>query len=310
MTQPAGVLPVLSVPFTSTDSIEFAALRKEVEWLLDAGADGVTIALVSEILRLDSDERMGLADGVLEANSNRGAVVVSVGAESTAQALRLARHAVSAGATAVMAFPPMTSAASEASLLAHFEALVEATDALPMIVQDASGYAGQPVPLSVCVRLLKRYGADKVQFKPEAEPLGPQLSALLGATDGQARVFEGSGGRALLDAYLRGIVGTMPGPDLAWAIVAMWRALQQDALDRAYAIQAELSPILGFLSSLDSYIAVEKELLMEQGVFGDARRRGPGSYTLDQQTRRELMVLLARLRKSVAQADPRLAEAG
>lgn len=37
-------------------------------------------------------------------------------------------------------------------------------------------------------------------------------------------IFEGSGGLALVDAYYRGIAGTMPGTDVPWAIVAFWQA--------------------------------------------------------------------------------------
>ena len=92
-------------------------------------------------------------------------------------------------------------------------------------MQDASGYVGRPLAIATQARLLEEFGDDRVLFKPEAAPLGPNLTALRDATGGRARVFEGSGGVALVDSYRRGIVGTMPGAELIEAIVALWNAL-------------------------------------------------------------------------------------
>ncbi len=102
-------------------------------------------------------------------------------------------------------------------------AIVAAID-LPVIVQDASGYVGRPLPIAMQVRLLDEFGAERVMFKPEAAPLGPNLTALRESTGGRARVFEGSGGVALVDSFRRGIVGTMPGAELIQAMVALWQA--------------------------------------------------------------------------------------
>ncbi|MDR1188548.1 MAG: dihydrodipicolinate synthase family protein [Bifidobacteriaceae bacterium] len=295
MTELHGVLPVLSTPFTESDDIDRPALIKETEWLLAAGVDGLVIAMVSEILRLDPGERMALVETTIAAVAGRRPVVVSVGAESTAQSVRLALHAVDAGAAAVMANPPVSTRPTEAELRKHFETVADATGPVPLIVQDASGYVGQAVPLGLMTSLLERFGERKIRFKPEAEPLGPQLSALIGATGGRARVFEGSGGRSLLDSHRRGVIGTMPGSDLAWAMVSLWRALEEGDSSRAYGIQAALAPILTFVSSLDSYVRVEKHLLRIQGVFDNERQRGPTDFILDGQSCRELAILLGRL---------------
>jgi len=63
-------------------------------------------------------------------------------------------------------------------------------------------------------------------------PIGPRLSQLLAATGGKARVFEGTGGIALIDSFQRGIVGTMPGADLIDGIVALWRAPEGPAISK------------------------------------------------------------------------------
>lgn len=284
----AGVLPVLSTPFLTSEELDLTTLAGEIDWLFDHGVDGVVTAMVSEFLRLDPDERRALAEATVAAVNGRGAVVLSAGAESTRQSVRLVEHAVGCGADAVMVNPPLTTTPGEDALRDHFVSLALASGDLPIIVQDASGYVGRPLPLGLLVELLDRFGPDKVQFKPEAEPLGPRLTALLEATGGRARVYEGSGGRALVESHRRGVVGTMPGADIPWAIVGLWRALQ--AGDRALADrwQERITPILTLISSLDSYVAVEKHLLHRQGVLPNTVQRGPVDFVLDEVTAAEV----------------------
>lgn len=295
----AGVLPVVQTPFTDDDAIDPEVLQREIEWLFRQGARGVVVAMVSEVLRLSTDERRLLAQLVCQASRGQGGVVVSVGAESTHTAVALARHAAESGAAALMAIPPLATAAPQSELLAYFTALLEATP-LPLIVQDASGYVGRPLPIELLARLLDEHGPERVWFKPEAVPIGPRLSALRQATSGRARVFEGSGGIALVDSYRRGIVGTMPGADLVAAVVALWGALQRGDDERAYAISLPLSSLVALQAGLDGFLAVEKHLLVRQGVFSNARVRGPVAYRLDAETAAEVDRLFDRLTAVVA----------
>lgn len=268
-------------------TIDDGALRAEIDWLFDSGADGVVVAMVSEILRLATDEQEELGRLVCQHVDGRGPVVLSVGAESTPVALRLARRAESDGASALMAIPPLTVACGAAETGAYFRALADATS-LPLIVQDASGYVGEPLSLELQAELLRAYGEERVQFKPEAVPIGPRLSTLRDATDGRARVFEGSGGAALVDSYARGVAGTMPGPDLVWAIRALWDALAADDRERVRAIDEALSPLMSLVTSLDSYVAFEKHFLVRQGVLPSPRVREPLGLAIDSETRRRL----------------------
>ena len=118
-------------------------------------------------------------------------------------------------------------------------------------------------------------------FKPEAQPLGQRLSALLAATGGAARAYDGSGGVALIDTFRRGVVGSMPGAEVCWAVVAMWRALDRGHYETAYRISLPLSALLAEQVGLDGYLAVEKHLLVKQKVFTSAARRPPLAFKLD-----------------------------
>ena len=184
-----------------------------------------------------------------------------------------------------MAAPPLTTALSVAGHLDYYCELADGIS-LPVIVQDASGYVGRAIPLEVYLQLLDRYGNEKIVFKPEASPIGPNLSALRDATGGRAKIFEGSGGILLIDSYRRGVTGTMPGMDLLDGIVAMWNALECGDNAAAYAIYFPICAIvaLQLQAGLDGFLAVEKYLLVKRKLFESDRRRTPNGWALDLET--------------------------
>jgi len=283
----SGVLAVFQTPYNKDESIDAATLRKEIEWIYDVGADGIVMAMVSETLRLSSEEREHLAELACKYGAKQGTVVISVGAESSILAERYAKHAQKVGAHALMAIPPVSIGIGESELLAYYRRIIEAVK-IPVIVQDASGYVGKPMPIGMQAQLLKEYGPVRVQYKPEATPIGPKLSELRDATKGKARVFEGTGGIALVDSFRRGIVGTMPGADLLRAIVPLWKALNAGEWDRAYRIWQPLACLVDQTKSLDAFLAVEKHLLVKQGVFKNTIVRGPVGFKLDKETTAEV----------------------
>jgi 4-hydroxy-tetrahydrodipicolinate synthase len=275
-------LVVFQTPFHADQSIDEGALRTEIDWIYGCQADGIVMAMVSEVLRLSSEERDQLALLACELGSGRGPVVISVGAESTRVTVRHARHAEFVGADAVMAIPPVSVALGDEETLAYYEAVLEAVS-LPVIVQDASAYVGRPMSIAVQAELERRH-RHRVLFKPEAQPLESRLVALMEATGGRAQVFEGSGGVALLDTHPLGVVGTMPGADLCWALVELWQALEAGDRARAATIHEPLAALVSPASTLDEYLAIEKHLLVKQGVFTSRMVRGPVGFRLDPDT--------------------------
>ncbi|MDB5312236.1 MAG: araD [Gemmataceae bacterium] len=284
-----GVLAIAHTPFTDADEIDTAALKRSVDWTFAVGADGLGTGMVSETLKLTADERVALARMLVEFAAGRGPVFSAVGAESTKQAVGFAVAAERAGCDAVMAVPPLTARLAEAQLVDYFRALADSIG-IPVIVQDASGYVGQAIPVGVYVRLLEKYGPDKILFKPEAAPNGPNISALRDATGGKARIFEGSGGVFLIDSYRRGIAGTMPGMDLLDGVVAVWRALSRGDEEAAYRAYFPVCAIvsLQLQAGLDGFLAVEKHLMVKRGLFPTARRRKPYGWELDAETAAEV----------------------
>jgi len=283
MTSLAGVFPVISTPFTDTDEIDVEVLQREVNWLIDTEVDGLTIAMVSEVLRLSESERRMITELTVTHAAGRVPVITSVGAETTRLAVAFAKHAQDVGAAAVMAISPMAVALPDEQITTYFRNIIESIE-IPVVIQDASGYLGRALPISLYVDLIDAYGPDRVYVKPEASPIGPRLSSLRDASAGRARVFEGTGGLMLVDSFARGIVGTMPGAEMPWALVALWRALHDGDTGRVTQIHGLISALVSLQTSLDSFVAVEKHMLVRQGIFANTNRRQPVGFELDGET--------------------------
>jgi 4-hydroxy-tetrahydrodipicolinate synthase len=294
----SGVFNVLQTPLTETDEIDEPVFAREIEWLLKCGIDGAVLAMVSEVLRFSAEDRRKQWQLVLKLIDGRIPVIASVGAESTYIATSLAKWAEIDGAAAVMATPPSAFATLSNEIRDYYVAIIESVK-IPVIVQDASNYLGQPLDISLYVDLIDKYGAERVQFKPEAKPVKERLELLRDASGGRALVFEGQGGVDLLDTFPIGIVGTMPGAEVPWALVALFKALKEDNWDRARSIHAPLAKLISYQTTLDAYVAVEKYLLVKQGIFTSTRQRGPVGFILSDEMKVEIDIAFDQLKAAV-----------
>ena len=293
-----GVYSVVQTPLDENDNIDQAIFKREIDWLIECGVKGLVLAMVSEVMRFSANERRLQWQLALKIINKRVPLIVSVGAESTAIAISLAKSAQADGATALMATPPAIFPATSDEIYTYYSEIIEAVK-IPLIVQDASNYMGQPLDLVLYGNLIENYGTERVQFKPEAKPVKERVAALQEIANGQARIFEGQSGIDLLDTHPLGLVGTMPGGEIPWAIIKLWNALESNNLELAKSIHNLVSQIVAFQQNIDGYVAVEKYLLVKQGIFESVRQRGPVRTILSSEVKIEIDQIFEKLVKMV-----------
>ena len=171
-----GVLPVLQMPYHEDESIDYDVLAKEVDFVFTSGADGIVIAMASELLRLTNRERLEITQKLPEMAAGRGTSTMSIGAETARIAAGYAEAAEKAGADAVMAIPPVTTSLPEQKVFDYYKTIHDAIG-IPVVVQDASGYLGHALSATLQARMRNELGS-RIYFKPEAQPIGPTLSLL------------------------------------------------------------------------------------------------------------------------------------
>ena len=300
MAEIRGILPIVHTPFDELNQIDWESLEREIDWAFQVGADGCCTGMVTEILRLTVAERRELTERLPRLVGDRGVVIASAGAEETDLAVEHARHAEQVGCHGIMAIPPTKTVLSDEAILGYYQALARSV-MIPLIVQDASAYVGRAIDLQVYVQLLDEFGPERIFFKPEAMPLGTNLSRLRDVTERKARVFEGSGGISLIDSFRRGIAGTMPGMEFLPTIVAIWRALVDQDDARAYQLYWPLCALVAIQlqAGLDGFLAIEKYVMVRKGLFKTAIRRGPLTWEMDEETAAEVDRLLVYLQSAL-----------
>lgn len=142
-------------------------------------------------------------------------------------------------------------------------------------------------------------------FKPEAKPLGSNVSLLRDRTKCQATIFEGSGRVFLIDSFRRGIRGAIPGVDLLDGTLAVWRAMQEGNEKNAYRIYFPICAMvtLQMQAGLDGFLEIEKYLLVKRGIFKNTHRRKPINRQLDKETAAEIDRLFDKLQTALQECE-------
>lgn len=143
------------------------AFAPYVEFLVEGGLDGVlALGTTGEGILLSAEERKRAAELFISAAGGRFQVAVHCGAQTTADTVELARHAVEAGADAVAVIGPPYYAYDEEALYRHFAAAADAAGALPFYLYEFKARTGYSIPLSVVERLGDRVAGLKVSNQP------------------------------------------------------------------------------------------------------------------------------------------------
>lgn len=134
----SGSIPALVTPFRD-GSFDAAAFRRLVEWQVGEGSSAlVPCGTTGESATLGFDEHYVVIDACIAAADGRVPVIAGCGSNDTATAIRHMKFAQSAGAAAALVVAPYYNRPSQAGLIAHYQALADASD-LPIVVYNVPG---------------------------------------------------------------------------------------------------------------------------------------------------------------------------
>jgi dihydrodipicolinate synthase/N-acetylneuraminate lyase len=258
------VLPAVVTPLTPDGSeLDLEAIAPYGAFLESHGADGAFVCgTTGEGVLLRLDERRSVVEAYRRALS--GVLVVHAGAQTTADTVTLARHAVEAGADAVAVIPPPYFPLDDDALTAHFVAAARAAAPLPFYCYAFTARSGYPLPIEV----IRRIGASvdnlaglKVSESP-FERVEPYLDLGLPVLIGNEPL--------LVAGIGRGAIGTVSGMASAFPDVVRAGA---DAADEA--ASARLSSLRVAMESSGQFIAAAKHVLAMRGVPVSGGMRAP-----------------------------------
>ena len=134
----AGSFTALITPFAN-GKIDEAAFRKLVDFQIESGTDGlVPVGTTGESPTLSHEEHDRVVELCIEQAAGRVPVIAGAGSNSTAEAVRLAKHGADAGANGVLIVSPYYNTPTQEGLYRHFTSVAKAVD-VPVIVYDIPG---------------------------------------------------------------------------------------------------------------------------------------------------------------------------
>lgn len=149
-----GVITALVTPFRDgrIDETAFAAL---LERQIEGGVHGVVpVGTTGETATLSPTEHKRAVSLCVEIVGKRISVIAGAGANATAEAIDLTRHAKEAGADAALVVVPYYNKPSQEGLYQHYAAINNAVE-LPVIVYNVPSRTGSDISNDTLARLAK-----------------------------------------------------------------------------------------------------------------------------------------------------------
>jgi 4-hydroxy-tetrahydrodipicolinate synthase len=140
MTPITGSIVALATPMHEDGSVDYALLRKLIDWHIAEGtacigvvgttgeSPTVTVQEHQEIIRISVEQARGSVP-----------IMAGTGANSTAEAIELAKFARSVGADCQLQVVPYYNKPTQEGIYQHFKAIAEAVPKLPMILYNVPG---------------------------------------------------------------------------------------------------------------------------------------------------------------------------
>ncbi len=147
-----GAMTAMVTPF-SNGQVDERRLREHVAFQLDAGiAALVPCGTTGESPTLSHEEHDRVIEIVVDAVGGRVPVIAGAGSNSTAEALRLTRHAKDVGASATLQVNPYYNKPTQEGLYRHFATIADEVD-LPVVLYNIPGRCGVAMTPATIARL-------------------------------------------------------------------------------------------------------------------------------------------------------------
>jgi 2-keto-3-deoxy-L-arabinonate dehydratase len=271
-----GVFPVVPTTFTEHGELDLASQRRCIDFMIDAGSNGLCIlANFSEQFLLSDEERETLTRSMLEHVAGRVPVIVTTTHFATSVCIERSRQAQALGAAMVMVMPPYHGATfrvGEPQIESFYARLSDALS-IPIMIQDAP-VAGTPLSAAFLARMAQQI-EQVAYFKIETPQAAAKLRELLRlGGDAIEGPWDGEEAITLLPDLDAGATGSMTGggyPDGIRRIVDAYAAGRRDEAVEHY---TRWLPLINFENRQCGLLAA-KALMKEGGVIACEAPRHP-----------------------------------
>ena len=140
MTPITGSIVALATPLHDDGSVDYAGLRKLIDWHIAEGTDCIgVVGTTGESPTVSVEEHREIIRVSVEHARKRVPIMAGCGANSTTEAISLARYAREVGADCQLQVVPYYNRPTQEGQFQHFKAIAEATGDLPIILYNVPG---------------------------------------------------------------------------------------------------------------------------------------------------------------------------
>ena len=135
-----GSIVALITPFHEDSSVDYPALRKLIDWHIAEGTDCIgVVGTTGESPTVSVEEHCEIIRVSVEQAAGRVPVMAGCGANSTKEAIELAKFARGVGASSQLQVVPYYNKPTQEGQYLHFKAIAEATGDLPIVLYNVPG---------------------------------------------------------------------------------------------------------------------------------------------------------------------------
>ena len=140
MTPLTGSIVALVTPMLEDGSVDYPTLRKLIDWHIAEGTDCIgVVGTTGESPTVNVEEHCEIIRVSVEQAAGRVPVMAGCGANTTLEAIELARYAKKVGADSQLQVVPYYNKPTQEGQYQHFKAIAEAVGDLPMVLYNVPG---------------------------------------------------------------------------------------------------------------------------------------------------------------------------
>ena len=151
------VITAMITPFKEDLSVDYVALEKLVNHLIENGSDAILVAgTTGETPTLSHDEETEIFEFVKKVVNGRVKIIMGAGSNSTQTAIESSLKAKCLGADAILTVVPYYNKPSQKGMYQHFSSIAKAVD-LPIILYNIPGRTGVNMLPATIAKLAKDF---------------------------------------------------------------------------------------------------------------------------------------------------------
>ena len=274
-----GITPVMATTFREDESIDDNALRRQIDFAIDAGAVAVCgPGYGGEFYKLSDKERYHWVDVLVDHTRKRVPAIAATSSGSTQSTIEFSQYAEKIGADCLMINAPRTCPLPASEMIAFYSRICDSVS-IPIMLQDAD-FTGSGLPAKIFVELAKQH-PNFLFAKLEVLLPGTKTAEVIEQSKGQVQIIYGLGGIAMMDGLMHGASAIMGGAACLEIYVRVYELYKQGQKEEAKALFNKLVPYIAFaMQHLEVAVHIEKRVLVRRGILPNARMRQP-TMTLD-----------------------------